>query len=285
VLDNFEQVVEWAPETVGAWMRRAPEAVFLVTSRRPLGLEGERLLPLSPLGLPREGQDPEESEAAQLFLERARAARPGLALDEEAMEDLRVVLQALDGLPLALELAAARMRVLSVTQIRERLGERFRLLAGSRRDHSDRQATLRGAIDWSWELLTEWEKSALVQCSQFRGGFGLEDAEAVLDLSPWPDAPWAMDAVEALVDHSLLRLVEEDETGSRLDMLLSIREYAAEKLETADAVALRHARHFAALGAEEALQKLKGPEGLAARWRTSSGALNLRCHCRRRKPP
>jgi predicted ATPase len=138
----------------------------------------------------------------------------------------------LDGLPLAIELAAARIRVLSPAQLLERLADRFALLAGAR-GAADRQATLRGAIDWSWNLLLPWEQAALAQCSVFEGGFTLDAAEAVLDLSSWSDAPSIVDAVQMLVDKSLLRTwVPVDQTRHALEepyfgMYLTIHEYAA----------------------------------------------------------
>ena len=134
----------------------------------------------------------------------------------------------LDCMSLAVELAAARVRLLSPEKIQERLSQRFKLLRGQRRDQSARQATLRGAIDWSWELLKPVEQSALSQLSVFHGGCTLEAAEAVVDLESFEEAPWVMDVVEALVDHSLLRRVEPIPGQVRYRMLESIRQYAAD---------------------------------------------------------
>ena len=174
ILDNFEQVQQHATATVGRWLDRAGEATFVVTSRERLHLEGEQVLAVEPLRL--------DSEAIELFAVRARAQRPGFELDEGTRHAVAEVVRLLDGLPLAIELAAARVRVLSPAQIVERLKDRFVLLAGAT-GAAARQATLRAAIDWSWELLTPWEQTALAQCSVFEGGFTLEAAELVLDLA------------------------------------------------------------------------------------------------------
>ncbi len=127
-------------------------------------------------------------DAIELFVTRARAQQPDFVLSEANRAAVAEVVRLLDGLPLAIELAAARMRVLSPAQIVERMRDRFSLLAGTR-GTTARQATLRAAIDWSWDLLTPWEQAALAQCSIFDGGFTLDAAEAVLDLSAWADAP------------------------------------------------------------------------------------------------
>ena len=228
ILDNFEQVVQHAPATLGRWLDRAPQAAFVVTSRERLHLPGEEIFPLEPLPL--------EKDAIELFATRARAQVPSFVLGEANRAAVAEVVRLLDGLPLAIELAAARVRVLSPAQLVERMRDRFSLLAGAR-GAAARQATLRAAIDWSWELLTPWEQAAFAQCSIFEGGFTLEAAEAVLDLSAWPEAPPAMDVVQALADKSLLRTWVPAEQ-SRYDieepyfgMYLSIHEYAAEKLE------------------------------------------------------
>ena len=188
---------------------------------------------------------------------RARAQRPDFVLNDANRAAVAEVVRLLDGLPLAIELAAARVRVLSPAQLVARMRDRFAILAGAR-GMAARQATLRAAIDWSWDLLAPWEQGAFAQCSVFDGGFTLEAAEAVLDLSPWPEAPSAMDVVQALSDKSLLRMwvpaaksrydIEEPFFG----MYLSIREYAAEKLDAGGAAARRaaeerHGVHFAAL--------------------------------------
>jgi predicted ATPase len=243
LLDNCEQVVSAARDAARTWLKEAPAARMLATSREPLGLRDEHAIELAPLP---------EDDGVKLFVARARTARPDLELDDADRELLRSLVGRLDGLPLAIELAAARADILSIRAIHDRLSQRFRLLAGSSSDLDERQQTLRKTLDWSWELLDEGERAALAQCSVFRGGFTVEAAEGVLAVDHLPDAPWAMDLVQSLRHKSLLvaRTVEGER---RLDMLVSVREYAAEKLSGADEAAgpqelqRRHARHYAAL--------------------------------------
>ena len=283
ILDNFEQILEHAPATVGRWLDRAADATFVVTSRERLHLPGEEIFPIEPLPL--------EMDAIDLFAARARAQRPDFVLGEANRAAVAEVVRLLDGLPLAIELAAARVRVLSPAQLVERMRDRFRLLAGAR-GGAARQATLRAAIDWSWDLLTPWEQAALAQCSVFEGGFTLEAAEAVLDLSRWSKAPPAMDAVQALVDKSLLRTWVPAGQG-RYDlgepyfgMYLSIHEYAAEKLEASGREAKqeadeRHGRYFAGFGTDEALEALSRHGGVKQRRALALELDNLVAACRR----
>ena len=283
ILDNFEQVVENAGATVGRWADRAADAAFIVTSRERLHLPGEEVLPLEPL--------PVAHEAVELFAIRARAQRPDFVLGDANRAAVAEVVRLLDGLPLAIELAAARVRVLSPAQLVERMRDRFALLAGAR-GPAARQATLRAAIDWSWDLLTPWEQAALAQCSVFEGGFALEAAEAVLDLTPWSDAPPAIDAVQALVDKSLLRTwVRADQGRYDLNepyfgMYLSIHEYAAQKLLASGSGAQcaaeeHHERYFASFGTEEALDALSRHGGVKRRRALALELDNLVAACRR----
>lgn len=229
IIDNFEQVVDVARASVGRWLTLAPELLLLVTSRERLRLQGEHVYDLPPLPA---------AEARDLFVERARAV--GATVEGDERVD-RIVAR-LDGLPLAIELAAPRARALSLEQLHDRLDRRFRVLASKRAGASDRQATMRGAIDWSWELLTPHEASALAQCSVFSGGFTMEAAEAVVALEG-DDAPWTMDVIAALRDKSLLRVKAMADSGDlRLGMYESIRAYAAEQLgEGRPAAESRHA--------------------------------------------
>ena len=256
ILDNFEQVVEHAGATVGGWLDRAGEAAIVVTSRERLQLPGEQVFTIEPLPVAR--------EAVELFVARARAQLPDFALTASNRDAVARIAALLDGLPLAIELAAARVRVLSPAQIVEHMHDRFALLAGSR-GAAARQATLRAAIDWSWDLLAPWEQAALAQCSVFDTGFTLEAAQAVLDLTPWPQAPATMDAVQALVDKSLLRAwLPNQERRYDIDephfgMYLSIREYAAHRLDAAgtdarSAAEHAHGRHFATFGSDAAIE-------------------------------
>jgi predicted ATPase/class 3 adenylate cyclase len=228
VLDNFEQVAAHADETLGRWLDRARDARFLVTTREILGLPGEQALPLAPLGA---------SDGAALFVARARSAKRDFRADDTASIEQLVAL--LDGLPLAIELAAARVRVMPPKTLLGRMSQRFRLLTstGARRE---RQATLRATLDWSWELLSADEQSALAQLSVFEGGFTLSALAEVLDAGElWPE-----DAVQLLVDKSLVRPVADE----RFDLLVSVQEYAAEKLASSgrrDEAEVRHGVFFA----------------------------------------
>jgi predicted ATPase/Tfp pilus assembly protein PilF len=284
ILDNFEQVVEHAAATVGRWLERAPEARFVVTSRERLGLAGEETQALEPL---------DEEEGVALFLTRAREYRPEFGSEGSEGEGVRQVVRLVDGLPLAIELAAARMRMLGIGQIVERLKDRFRLLAGGTGE--GRHATLRAAIDSSWELLEPWERAAFAQCAVFEGGFTLEAAEAVLELGRCPEAPWVVDVVQALVDKSLLRmLVPEGGSGEpRFAMFVSLHEYAAEKLRTEGAVpsggsgaeaeravAERHGRHYAGSGTDKAIAALETHGGVARRQAMALELDNLVAACR-----
>jgi predicted ATPase/Flp pilus assembly protein TadD len=251
ILDNFEQVARYAEETLGRWLSRANEARFVATTREVLGLPGEQVLALPPLP---------QNDAAALFAQRARAAKQDFHVTPDDEQAILELARLLDGLPLAIELAAARVRVMSPRSLVERMSERFRLLA-STGGRQDRQATLRSTFDWSWDLLSPPDKSALAQLSVFDSGFTLDSAEAVLDLTACGDAPWVADAVQSLVDKSLVRQLE----NGRFDLLVSVQEYAATHLRSegrfpgsgpvAQASAeVRHFAHFGGLDAERAIE-------------------------------
>ena len=250
ILDNFEQVSRHAQETLGRWLNRASAARFVVTTREVLGLAGEQMLALPPLSA---------TDAAALFVTRAESAKRGFQSTPDQEPAILQLVALLDGLPLAIELAAARIRVMSPESLLARMGERFKLLAstGGRRD---RQATLRTTFDWSWDLLSTSDKMSLAQLSVFEGGFTLESAEAVLDLSSCDDAPWRADNVHSLVDKSFVRQVIDE----RFDLLVSVKDYASEHLRTAGrfpgsgpealgSAESRHCAYFAALGEERAI--------------------------------
>src|SRR5262249_37589415 len=148
------------------------------------------------------------TDATELFTRRAQAAKPGFAPSAADVEAITPLVKLLEGMPLAIELAAARVSVMPPRQLLARMTDRFTLLSSSGR-RMDRQATLRGVFDWSWELLSLPEKATLAQLSVFEGGFTLEAVEAVLDLSPFPDAPWPPDALQSLVHKSLVRQVTD----------------------------------------------------------------------------
>ena len=249
VLDNFEQVVEAAPD-IGVLLAAAPNLRVLVSSREPLGIVGEAVYPVAPLGLPAEPGRPTADQlqgldAVDLFVDRATSVRPGFRLTDANAPAVAAICRRLDGLPLALELAAARLNLLSPDQILARLDQRLTLLASSRRDLPDRQRTLRGAIDWSHDLLSEAERVVFRRFSVFSGGADFDSLASVLD----PDGELGIDLLDlasALVDRSLLvSITDHDE--QRLGMLETIGEYAAERLVAAGEEHLlrdRHAAHF-----------------------------------------
>jgi predicted ATPase len=244
VLDNVEQVLPDIVRALSIWTTLAPEASFLVTSRELLGIPGETPLELSPLHVPRDSATVQDSDAVRLLLERARAVRP----DFDAPDDvLRDIVTRLDGIPLALELAAARLAVMSAEQLQDRLDRRFDVLVAPHGGAPQRQRTLRGAIDWSWQLLDPAERVLLAELSTFRGGFDLEAAEAVA--TPDPAASIA-DLLTALRHKSLVAQVpagpdEPALPSPRFALLESIRDYAREKLgASATLLRDRHAAYF-----------------------------------------
>lgn len=249
ILDNFEQVARLAEETLGRWLDRAAEAKFIVTTREVLGLQGEETLALTPLPV---------ADAVTLFTRRALAAKYDFAPNDDDQLAIPQLVKLLDGLPLAVELAAARVRVMSPRMLLARMDQRFRLLAVGGGRH-DRQATLRTTFDWSWDLLSAAEKAALAQLSVFDGGFTFESAEAVLELPAAGEQQWTVDMLQSLVDKSFVRSISD----TRFDLLVSVQEYAAEHLRTPQrypesgpealaAAQLRHFTHFASVDLDAA---------------------------------
>ncbi|MFD3998578.1 ATP-binding protein [Streptomyces sp. NPDC058583] len=212
VLDNCEQVVHGVAELVRALVAGSRDLRVLTTSRAPLGLSSESVYALPEL-------DP--ATTVELFTRRARAARPDVELPPDAVDAL---CRRLDGLPLAAELAAARVRVLSVAEIDRRLEDRFALLRGGGRDAPERHRTLHAVVDWSWNLLTPQGQAALRALSVFPGGFTAESACHLLDGSG--DALDVLDLLQDLVDHSLLK-VTDTPVGTRFHMLETVREFSA----------------------------------------------------------
>jgi predicted ATPase/class 3 adenylate cyclase len=267
VLDNFEQVIE-AGEDVSRLLSDCPRLSMLVSSRIPLRLYGEHEFPVSTLPLPPAGSSDlsvvAASEAVRLFVERAMVARPDFALNESNALTVSEIVTDLDGLPLAIELAAARLRMLPVQALRERLGDRLVLLTSGARDLPERQRTLRGAISWSHELLDDPDRRLFARFSVIAGGATLEDADAVC--GPASDLGRdVFDGISSLSEQSLIRVTDEG-GAPRCSMLVTIREYAAERLVEngeADAIARRHAETYLAL-LEEAAPMLLGAEG--QRW-------------------
>jgi predicted ATPase/class 3 adenylate cyclase len=265
ILDNFEQVLEGST-LVGALLGSCPNLKVLATSRIPLGLYGEQEYPVPPLALP----DPKvlpplvvltQYEAVRLFVERAKAVKPDFEVTNESAPAVAEICIRLDGLPLAIELAAVRTKLLPPQALLIRLGNRLKLLKGGARNLPARQQTLRATIDWSYDLLTEEEKTLFGRLSVFSGGHTIEAAEAVCD--PGGDLD-ALEVVGSLLEKSLLRQEEGVGGESRFVMLETVHEYARERLEKsgeAEELKRRHAAYFVAL-AEEAHPELKGQDQL-----------------------
>ncbi|MEL6346588.1 MAG: tetratricopeptide repeat protein, partial [Myxococcota bacterium] len=246
ILDNFEQLVAVAQKTVGQWRQRAPQATFLVTSRQLLDLPGEQIFSLDPL---------DRDAAVALFISRTRARRRGFSPCDDEMTAIGELVGLLDRLPLAIELAAARARMLSPRAICDRMANRFALLKA--RNLPPRQATLRGAIDWSWELLDEAEQLAFAQLSVFEGGFTMAAAEAVLDFTALDEPPWLLDLLQSLLDKSMIRVLPANAMGQpRFGMLLSLQAYGREQMTDPDAVQRRHIDWFSALGDRASIRRL-----------------------------
>jgi predicted ATPase len=284
VLDNCEHLIAAVASLTSRLIAACSDVQMLATSREALRISGEAVYRVGSLPVPNllaDGSPPSldllrANESMRLFSERALAASPSFALTDQNAAAVVSVCRQLDGIPLAIELAAARARALSPTQINERLADRFRLLTGGSRVAQPRQQTLRGAIDWSYNLLDEREQSGLRRLSVFVGGWPLEAAEAVCAgdaIEGWE----VLDLLTGFVDKSLIQ-AQADAGVARYRMLETIRQYAAEKLAESGEAEAVHARHrdwYLAL-AEEAEDKLEGPE--QAEWleRLESEHGNLR---------
>src|SRR5215211_7506518 len=265
VLDNFEQVVDTAP-LVGELLSGCPGLKVLVTSRTLLRIYGEHEYAVRPLELPDPRHLPpieelRHYEAIRLFTERARAARADFSLTNENAQAVAEICARLDGLPLAIELAAARIKLLSPQAMCARLGDPLKFLTGGARDLPERQRTLRGAIAWSHVLLNEDEQALFASLSVFSGGCALDAVEPVCDLEDdlFVDV---LEGLSSLVDKSILRQEEMVEGEPRFVMLETIREYARERLEAngkAEKIRRLHAEYFLAL-AEQGASELQGPE-------------------------
>jgi predicted ATPase len=277
LLDNFEHLTAAAP-TIGALLAACPGVQLLATSREPLRIAGERELPVPPLALPTDhqarGLPPAqllEYSAIQLFVDRAQAVKPDFSLSEAIAADVAAICRRLDGLPLAIELAAARIRILPPRQLLSRLEQRLTVLTGGSRDLPLRQQTLRAAIEWSHDLLDPDEQALFARLAVFSGGCTLEAAEAVCGASS-DFAIDVLDGLDSLTQKSLLRPEEGADGESRFTMLETIREFGLERLDdSGDADGLRrvHADYYLAL-AEEAEPQLTSPDQIA--WLNRLGA-------------
>ncbi len=266
LLDNCEHVIDGAAKFCGQLVRECPGLRILATSREPLGIDGEHVYRVPSLSLPpaeaEAADDVAASDAVRLFVERAQAQDPGFVLDDASALLVASVCRRLDGIPLALELAAARLSSMSLQQISDRLDQRFRLLTGGSRNAMPRQQTLQAAVDWSFGLLTEPERDVLRRLSVFAGGFELEAAEAICAAGS-VDAFDLLDLLGSLVSKSLV-IADRTPESVRYRMLETIRQYAALELlrscgeDEVVAARDRHAGYFMRL-AEEAAPALAGP--------------------------
>lgn len=262
ILDNCEQVIDGVAAIADQLVRGCPGVIVLATSREPLAIEGEHVFRVPPLFVPPASADPGcvlTSDAVRLFAARARQQRADFAVDTENAAVVGKLCRRLDGIPLAIELAAGRLRTLPLAEIDNRLHERFRLLTGGHRVAPPRQQTLEALIDWSYDLLNSHEQEMLERLSVFAGGFDLCSAEAVAgaDYEPKLDV---VDQLAALVDKSLLQ--PDDAGSSRYRLLDTVRDYATAKLLARNATAARtlraaHRDHYLAL-AEAAAPHLTG---------------------------
>ncbi|MGA5560805.1 AfsR/SARP family transcriptional regulator [Streptomyces platensis] len=267
VLDNCEHLVDAAAEVTAALLAAAPDLRVLVTSRESLGLTGETLWPVPPL---------EPAGAVELFTARASAADPGFVPDADATAAVAEICRRLDGIPLALELAATRVRALGVRELSARLDDRFRLLASGRRGVPPRQQTLRAMIDWSWELLPAAERAVLRRLAVHADGCTLEAAETVC-AGDGVHRDEVLDLLARLVDRSLVA-VARTPYGPRYRLLETVAAYCLERLREAGeltAVRRNHHRHYTEL-AERAAPLLYGPDQRAWLERLDQESVNLR---------
>ncbi len=281
VLDNCEHLIGGCAKTADAILRRCPKVHLMATSREPLGIGGEAIYQVPPLSLPGLGEAgppaAEYSDAVALFIERAREQGTGLAVDEETGPLIASICARLDGMPLAIELAAARLRSLSLAGLADRLDQRFALLTGGSRTAPGRQQTLRATVNWSYALLHSAEQSLLGRLSVFAETFDLDAAEAVCGFGDIAAAEVA-GLLGSLVDKSLV-VAEPAGAALRYRLLETIRQFAADRLAGSGgdqaAVAAAHTAHFLAL-AEMAARQLTGPD--QGRWftRLDADQANLR---------
>lgn len=261
LIDNCEHLLDSAAAAIKLLLDACPKLRVIATSRESLGIPGEKAVRVPSLRVAGDSEDLEDSEAIQLFLDRARMVRPEFEPTDDERRDIAAICRRIDGIPLGLELAAARLRSLSTAELSSRLDDSFRILSGSAKTALPRQRTLQATIDWSYDLLKPAEQAMFRRLSLFTGSFDLEAAEAVCvgdDVNDWE----VLDHIDSLVDKSLVIPLRNSSRGTRYRLLEPVRQYAQERLSaTAEPVIFRtaHARHFAGL-AGEASPKLRGPE-------------------------
>jgi predicted ATPase/DNA-binding SARP family transcriptional activator len=274
LLDNCEHLIEGAARLADQLLAHCPELSILATSREPLAIFGEAICPVLPLGMPRTGMTAAEAlqfASVRLFADRAAAVSPGFAVDPQTVSPVIEICRRLDGLPLAIELAAARLRTLPAKVVAERLIDRFRLLTGGSRTAVARHQTLRSVVAWSWELLTDDERALAESLAVFHGGVTVESATAVSGTG-YDDT---LELLLTLADKSILQPVSGE--ALRWRMLETLREYGAEQLAAkgrTDAIRGAHAQYFCAL-AERLEPLLRGPDQLASVKLLSSERDNL----------
>lgn len=246
IIDNCEHLLDAATSAIKQLLDACPKLHVVATSRESLGLPGEAMLRVPSLGLADAGHSLEGSEAVQLFLDRARAVRPDFQPSGEELGAVGRICTRIDGIPLGIELAAARLRSMSAPELADRLEHSFRILSGSAKTALPRQRTLAATIDWSYDLLKPPEQAMFRRLSVFTGGLDLDAAEAVCvggEVEDWE----VLDHLDSLVDKSLVIPLEDAAGGTRYRMLEPVRQYAQERLaDTAEPIAFRaaHARHF-----------------------------------------
>jgi len=256
ILDNFEQLVEEGANTVRSLLNAAPELVCLVTSRRPLEIDGEQTYPLSPLPVPDQPATPSrlmEFAGIELFVDRAQRVVPDFQLTTRTAGDVAAVCRKLEGLPLALELAAARVHIISPASMLAQLEDRFSFLTSRRKDLPERHRTLYAAIDWSYRLLSPTLQRFFTSLSVFRGGFNLSAASAVCGRD------FILEQLQQVYEQSLVVALEASD-GVRYALLDSLREYATDQLDATEAAPLRlaHATYYARL-VDRCTEGIKGP--------------------------
>jgi predicted ATPase/class 3 adenylate cyclase len=261
IIDNCEHVIRACAEAVSGLLRAGESVRVLATSREPLGLAGEKTWRVPSLSLPDKAvkiEEIAEGEAVQLFIDRANAVRPGFTLTSANSQAVTDICRTLEGLPLAIEFAAARAKVLSAREIRDRLSDRFRLLTGGHGRHQ----TLRSTIDWSYDLLSQQERALFRRLCVFAGGFDLLAIQAI-----WPHGD-PLDQIEQLVDKSFVTVEQLDDEKLRYRLLETLRHYAAERLAEAgeeDDTRKRHFGHYLGLAERAYTQRIEHEaESLAA---------------------
>lgn len=250
LLDNLEHLLDGAAPWISTLLSKCPRLHVLATSRAPLRISGEQRFSVQPLGLPETESGcldelVRESAAVQMFIDRARSVRPDIGLSNGRAVDVAEICRTLEGVPLAIELAASRVAAMSLAALRARLADRLTLLSGGNRDAPVRHQAMRSAIAWSYDLLSEPQRKLFRRLSVFAGGFTVQAAEAMGDRGA--DDVATIDLLQSLIEHSLIRLAHADRGGDRFEMLETIRAFSLEVLTSSDeevAARTAHAGYF-----------------------------------------